>query len=94
MISNIMKKYDQGHTSRTWDDSFKELEYQYLPRADHAMIQEWQEWVLQGYSADLTLNGEIHRLGSKVPEYMQPLCDQLGWKDQIRLNFRRLFQYH
>jgi hypothetical protein len=71
-------RYYRGHISRTWDDSFKLLEYQYLPHRDDEMVQRWLD---QGYPRSLTLNGEVHHLRDRIPDYAKPLCDQLGWKD-------------
>ena len=71
-------QYYQSNTPCTWDDSFKNLDYQYRPHKDHDMVQQWHD---QGYSENLTLNGSAHNLEGTIPKYIQPLCNKLGWRD-------------
>jgi len=68
-------KYRTGHIDPWWDDSFKQLEYKYLPHKDEAMVREWKS---QGY-ANMHLNGAIHPLNDN--EYAKPFLDFFGWKD-------------
>lgn len=68
----------RGQIARTWDDSFKDLEYLYLPNKDHDVVENW---LAQGYPNHLVLNGAVHNLRNQVPQYVQPLCDQLALKD-------------
>ena len=49
-------KYEMGYLTPWWDDSFKELPYQYLPHKDTNMLDEW---ILQGYT-NMNLNGAVH----------------------------------
>lgn len=68
-------RYRFGHIDPWWDDSFKQLEYKYLPHKDENMVLEWKA---QGY-ANMHLNGAIHPLNDN--EYATPFLDYFGWKD-------------
>lgn len=71
-------RYWKAHIKKTWDDSFKNLEYHYQGHADQNMVQRWLD---QGYSNTLMLYGAVHRFGDSVPNYIAELCHQLAWND-------------
>ena len=66
--------YKQGHITPWWDDSFKQLDYVYLPHKDSAMVEQWHQ---QGYS-NLRLNGAIHNLYNN--DYAQPFLEFFNWQ--------------
>ena len=68
-------KYVYGHIDPWWDDSFKQLEYKYLPHKDETMVREWKA---QGY-ANMHLNGAIHPLNNN--EYAQPFLNHFKWQN-------------
>lgn len=68
-------KYTHGHLDPWWDDSFKQLEYQYLPHKDEAMVRDWKA---QGY-ANMHLNGAIHSLDDN--EYARLFLDHFKWQN-------------
>ena len=64
-----------GHINPWWDDSFKQLEYQYLPHTDPQIVRNWEA---QGYT-NMHLNGALYSLHDN--EYAKPFLDHFAWKD-------------
>lgn len=69
-------KYKFGHVDPWWNDSFKSLDYQYIPHKDQRMVDTW---LAQGYK-NLNLNGAVHHLQDS--EYAQPFLRKFPWVNQ------------
>jgi len=80
-------KYRFGHISPWWDDSFKNLDYQYLPIKN---TLDEERWIKEGY-VNVRLNGQTYnmqRLEQNMPEYAKPFLTMFDW-DHVGLNFYR-----
>jgi hypothetical protein len=66
-------KYEIGHMDPWWDNSFKELSYQYLPHKDQDMVNKW---VLQGYT-NMNLNGAVCDIRGHV--FAKRFVDFFNW---------------
>lgn len=82
-----MMRYRFGHISPWWNDSFKELDYQYLPIKN---TFDEDRWIKEGY-VNVQLNGQTYnmqRLEQNMPEYAKPFLTMFDW-DHVGLNFYR-----
>jgi hypothetical protein len=82
-----MKKhnYSFGHVTPWWDDSFKALDFQYLPIKN---TYDEERWRSQGYT-NVRLNGQIvtmMTLKTNMPEYAKPFLTMFDW-DHTSLNY-------
>lgn len=80
-------KYRVGHITPWWDDSFKELDYQYLPIKN---TSDKDRWIEEGY-VNVRLNGQTYnmqRLKENMPDYAKPFLTMFDW-DHVGLNFYR-----
>ena len=91
--------YKIGHVDPWWNDSFKDLDYQY-----GVITNTWDEerWRKEGY-ANITLNGaaySMYRGGEKLPmpDYADPFFTLFEWKNVgitfFRMNTLELFPIH
>lgn len=78
-------KWLQGHVDPWWDDSFKDLDYQYYPlKNTHDLVR----WINEGY-AHLTLNGALYNMSRTMPDYAKKFFDLFPWQD-IGIAFYRM----
>ena len=80
-------KYRFGHVDPWWDNSFKDLDYQYLPIKN---TFDEDRWIKEGY-VNVMLNGQTYnmkRLEENMPEYAKPFLTMFDW-DHVGLNFYR-----
>jgi len=74
-------KHKQGHIDILWDDSFKDLPYQYLPIKNTWDEKRWQQ---QGY-VNVTLNGALYSMPNPMPDYVHTIIElftnSFQWKD-------------
>jgi hypothetical protein len=82
-----MKKhnYSFGHVNPWWDDSFKTLDFQYLPIKN---TYDEERWRSQGYT-NVRLNGQVvtmATLENNMPEYAEPFLTMFDW-DHTSLNY-------
>jgi hypothetical protein len=77
--------YYFGHVDPWWDDSFKSLDYAYLP-----IKNTWDEqrWLNEGYRG-VTLNGALYGMPNPLPEYAQPFLNLFSWSN-VGLGFFRM----
>jgi hypothetical protein len=54
-----------GHVDPWWNDSFKELDYTYIPIKNS---HDEERWIREGY-VNVTLNGALYGMPSPMPEY-------------------------
>lgn len=81
------KNYRFGHITPWWDDSFKELDYQYIPINNN---DDQERWVKEGY-VNVRLNGatyNMRRLEENMPDYAKPFLTMFDW-DNVGLNYYR-----
>ena len=72
--------YRFGHVNPWWDDSFKDLDYQYLPIKNTFDEDRWHN---QGY-ASVRLNGatvNMKRLMEDMPAYAEPFLTMFDWEN-------------
>ena len=95
----MTKKYKTGHVDPWWDDSFKELDYQF-----GSLTNTWDQerWINEGYGS-VTLNGASYSLyrGSEkmpMPEYANRFFTLFNWKNVgitfFRMDTLNLFPLH
>jgi hypothetical protein len=87
-------RWYKGSIARTWDDSFKELEYRYL---DHRYPGFTDEWESGAYSR-MKLNGAIHELHGKIPVMAESYIQCLNWHNVgvclFRMNTGEILPLH
>jgi hypothetical protein len=79
--------YKFGHITPWWDDSFKDLDYQYIPIMN---IHDQERWATEGYTS-VRLNGatyNMRRLEENMPEYTKPFLTMFDWEN-IGLSYYR-----
>ena len=87
-------KYKRGHIEPWWDDSFKDLPYQYRP-----IKNTWDEerWKQAGY-VNVTLNGALYGMPNLMPTYSEPFTRLFGWTNVgigfFRMNTLEMFPVH
>lgn len=72
--------YKFGHTDPWWDESFKKLDFKYLPIKNTFDEDRWRQ---QGYTG-ITLNGMIvnmQTLEKNMPDYAVPFLTMFDWKN-------------
>jgi|688.fasta_scaffold71163_2 hypothetical protein len=77
--------YKFGHIDPWWDDSFKQLDFQYLPIKNTFDEDRWRG---QGY-VGVTLNGmtvNMPTLEKNMPEYAVPFLTMFDW-DHVTINY-------
>jgi len=89
--------YKFGHVTPWWDDSFKKLNYEYLPIKNSFDEERWRQ---QGY-VNVVLNGEtvnMKKLMTDMPEYAKPFLTMFDWEHvglaYYRQNTLNLFPSH
>ena len=65
------------HISPSWDNSFKKLNYEYLPQRDQDIVDVW---VKNGYS-NMNLNGAIVIRKNTIPSWAVDIINKLGWEN-------------
>ena len=78
-------KYRFGHVRPWWDDSFKQLDFEYLPIKN---VDDETRWVQEGYRG-VTLNGLVYtmrHMQDHMPEYAKPFLTMFDWVN-VGLNF-------
>lgn len=79
--------YSFGHVEPWWDDSFKDLQYQYFPIKN---THDEDRWRAEGYQ-HVTLNGAIVTMKSlllDMPSYAEPFLTLFDWQ-HVTLAFYR-----
>jgi len=71
-----------GHVEPWWDDSFKALNYQYIPIKNTWDKERWEQ---QGY-ANVTLNGGLYGMPSPMPDYASGFTEIFDW-DNVGIAF-------
>lgn len=77
--------YRFGHITPWWDNSFKKLDYVYLPLKN---THDEDRWNQQGYSR-LTLNGGLYNMSRPMPDYAQPFFTMFDW-DNVGIAFYKM----
>jgi hypothetical protein len=86
--------YKQGHIDPWWDDSFKDLPYEY-----HPIKNTWDEdrWLAEGYCG-ITLNGALYAMPNPMPDYANPFTQLFDWENTgigfFRMNTLEMFPVH
>lgn len=86
--------YKQGHIDPWWDDSFKNLPYEY-----HPIKNTWDEdrWLAEGYCG-ITLNGALYAMPNPMPDYANPFTQLFDWENTgigfFRMNTLEMFPVH
>ena len=65
----------RNHIEPTWDDWFKNLNYEYLTHKDLTTVQHWYQL---GYTRT-NLNGAVVSLKDNFPDWVTQLGHCLGW---------------
>jgi hypothetical protein len=90
----VNKRYHFGHVDPWWDDSFKSLNYTYLP-----IKNTWDEqrWRSEGY-ASINLNGALYGMPNPMPDYAEPFVKLFDWEHVgigfFRMNTLDMFPVH
>lgn len=86
--------YELGHVDPWWDDSFKQLDYQYIPIKN---TDDEERWRREGY-VNVTLNGALYALPRPMPEYADKFLTLFDWSNQglgfFRMKTLDLFPVH
>jgi hypothetical protein len=65
----------RNHIEPQWNNWFKNLNYEYLPHKDQAMVEGWFQ---SGYT-NMNLNGAVCNLKDNFPGWVSQLGQDLGW---------------
>ena len=86
--------YIAGHVDPWWDDSFKSLDYTYIPIKN---THDEQRWIEEGYSG-VTLNGALYAMPNPMPHYADKFLEIFDWENQgigfFRMNTLEMFPVH
>jgi hypothetical protein len=86
--------YIRGHVDPWWDDSFKELDYQYIPIKNN---YDEERWIAEGYK-NIQLNGALYGMPRPMPDYADKFLTLFDWDNQgigfFRMNILDLFPKH
>ena len=77
--------YKRGHIDPWWDDSFKMLDYKYIPIKN---THDEERWVKEGYQ-NVKLNGALYNMSNIMPDYTTPFFTLFDW-DNVGLVFFRM----
>jgi hypothetical protein len=77
--------YKRGHVTPWWDDSFKQLDYQYIPIKN---TDDEERWRKEGYT-NVTLNGALYAMPRPMPDYATPFTRLFKW-DNVGIGFFRM----
>jgi hypothetical protein len=80
-----MNKYQIGHITPWWGDSFKSLDYEYIPLTD---VDQVNTWLKQGYNK-IYLGGGQYSMAKTMPEYAKPFLTMFDWEN-VGINFFRM----
>jgi hypothetical protein len=86
--------YKQGHIDPWWDNSFKDLPYEY-----HPIKNTWDadRWLAEGYRG-VTLNGALYSMPNPMPDYAKAFTQLFGWTNVgigfFRMNTLEMFPIH
>ena len=87
-------RYLTGHVNPWWDDSFKELDYQYIPIKN---TDDEVRWRSEGY-VNVTLNGALYAMPRSMPKYADKFMTLFNWQNQgigfFRMNTLDMFPVH
>lgn len=75
-----------GHISPWWNQSYKTLEYKYLPLTNTHDLERWNR---EGYQNILNLNGELYNMFNPMPDYAEKFFTMFDWKD-VGIAFYRM----
>jgi hypothetical protein len=77
--------YKFDHIVPWWDQSFKNLPYEYYP-----IKNTWDEqrWIKEGYTG-VTLNGGLYARPNLMPDYAEPFLTLFDWKN-VGIGFYRM----
>lgn len=78
-------KYEIGHITPWWDDSFKQLDYYYTPLTNN---DDLIRWINEGYRG-LNLNGGTYDMKKPTPEYGKPFLTMFDW-DHVGISFFKM----
>ena len=67
-----------GHTTPWWDQSYKELDYQYLPLKNTQEVQ--QQWQEQGFGC-MRLNGGLYDMSRPLPSIAEKFFTLFDWQN-------------
>jgi hypothetical protein len=71
-------KYHIDHVVPTWhDDDYKNLQYEYLPHKDQAMVDRW---IHDGYQ-HMNLNGAVVNEKNSIPAWANTVLQKLNWQE-------------
>lgn len=87
-------RYLTGHVDPWWNDSFKDLDYQYIPIKN---THDEERWRSEGY-VNVTLNGALYAMPRPMPEYADKFMTLFNWANQgigfFRMNTLDMFPVH
>lgn len=78
-------KWYQGHITPWWDDTFKNLDYEYTPLKN---THDLERWNTEGY-AHINLNGQTVITGQPMPDWAEGFKTMFPW-DNVGLVFFRM----
>ena len=78
-------RYEQGHMTPWWDDSFKTLDYEYRPIKNTHDAERWRR---EGYTG-VNLNGQLYTMPRPMPDYAAPFFTQFDW-DNVGIVFFKM----
>ena len=77
--------YKRGHIDPWWDDSFKLLDYKYIPIKN---THDEERWINEGYQ-NVILNGALYNMSNPMPDYATPFFTLFDW-DNVGIGFFRM----
>jgi hypothetical protein len=87
-------KYEFGHIDPWWDDSFKNLGYEYYPIKN---VHDEERWITEGYK-NVILNGALYAIPKPMPDYANPFLTMFEWHNVglgfFRMNTLEMFPTH
>jgi hypothetical protein len=78
-------RYKQGQIKPWWDDSFKELDYVYVPLTN---TDDLIRWLNEGYRCN-NLNGGSYNMKRSLPDYGKPFLTLFDW-DNVGITFFKM----
>lgn len=86
--------WSTGTLDPWWDDSFKTLEYEYIPIKNTWDEQRWRQ---EGYT-NVTLNGALYGMPKPMPDYAGKFLTLFDWQNVgigfFRMNTLDIFPVH
>jgi hypothetical protein len=86
--------HNLGHITPWWDDSFKTLNYLYIPLKN---THDEERWLQEGYG-NVTLNGALYNMSQSMPDYANGFYNIFPWNNVglafFRMNTLEMFPLH